>query len=269
MTGGSASFTGSIGINGLLKTASIGKNITGSDSGAMMLVNTGYLQADGIGKMTVGGALTAGTAGAGGLDTSGAIRSSVSIGSLTIGSLVGNATNPAIISAVGQARLIGNAKSDVAINTLKVTGNSAYADILAGYSPDTQNSTALLGTGVNADAQIGTVTIGGNFEATNIIAGVGQGTTGFGTAGSAALSGAGVADLPSIISKISKVIIEGTVIPTTNNSDSYGIAAQYIVSATISKTKLTLLAGPDNDTFANGKELQLPATTGDVFLYEV
>jgi hypothetical protein len=269
VTGGTADFTGNIIATGLIKSASITGDLTGGDSGATMLVNTGYVQASGIGTMAIKGSLVAGTAGAGGLDTSGAIRSTISIGSLTIGSIVGNATNPAIISAVGQASLTGNATTDVAIKTLKVTHNTTYGDILAGYNVDTQNSTQLLGTGVNANAQIGTVTIGGTYEATNIIAGAGPGTTGFGTAGSAALSGPGVADLPTIISKISKVIIEGSVIPTPNNSDTYGIAAQYVASATVGKTKLTLLAGPDNDTFANGKDQQLPGATGDVFLYEV
>jgi len=269
VTGGAADFTGNILANGLLKSASIAGNLTGGSSGATILINTGYVQANGIGTMTIKGSLVAGTAGAGGLDTSGAIRSTISIGNLAIGSIVGNATNPAIISAVGQASLISNATTDVAIKTLTIKGNTTYGDILAGYNTDTQNSTQLLGTGVNADAQIGTVTIGGNYEATNIIAGVGPGATGFGTASSAALSGPGVSDLPTIISKISKVIIEGTVVPTPNNSDTYGIAAQYIASATVSKAKLTLLAGPDNDTFANGKDLQLPASTGDVFLYEV
>jgi hypothetical protein len=274
VTGGSGDNTGTIFAAGLLKSASIGGDLTGSDSGTTKVTNTGYIQASGIGTLTIGGALTAGTAGIGGLDTSGAIRSTVSIGTLTIGSVVGNPSNPAIISAVGQARLLGTPTTDVAINKLTIKGDSIYADILAGYNTDT--STSLLGTGVNADAQIGTVTIGTAnagtvYEATNIIAGVGPGSTGFGTAGSVALSGAGVADLPSLISKISKVVINGTANPTANGTDSFGIAAQYIASATYNGTKLALLAGPDNDTFASGHEIALPpATAGaDVFLYEV
>ena len=84
-----------------------------------------------------------------------------------------------------------------------------------------------------------------------------------------ALSGAGVTNLPSIISKISKIVIAGTVDPTASTTDSYGIAAQYIVSAKVNGTQLALVAGPDNDTFANSKEQPLPNASGDVILYEV
>lgn len=267
VTGGSADNTGTISAFGLLKTATIQGSVIGSSSGATKLTNTGYIQAAGIGSMTVGGALQAGTVGAGGIDTSGAIRSTASIGSITLGSILGNAANPAVISAVGTAALTGSPHSDLALGTVKVLGNATYANLLAGYNTDTSSSP--LGTGVNADAQIGTVSIGGNLSGTNIIAGVAPGTGGFGTASSTALSGAGVADLPSLISKISKVVIAGSVIPTASNSDSFGIAAQYIASASVGGAKISLLSGPDNDTFAAGRQKQLPASTGDVFLYEV
>jgi hypothetical protein len=269
VTGGTADNTGTISIFGLLKSTTIGGSIIGSSSGSTLLTNTGYIQADGIGTMTVTGTLTSGTAGSGGIDTSGAIRSTVAIGSITVGSLVGNATNPAIISAVGKANLASNATSDLTIGTLTVKGAVAYADILAGYSTDTQNGSKPLGTGVNADAQIGTVIIEGNFTATNIVAGVGPGSTGFGTSGSSQLSGPGVSDMTSIISKISKVIIDGSVTPTSGTTDSYGIAAQYVVSASVDGAPVTLIAGPDNNTFAAHADQQLPTGTGDVFLYEV
>jgi len=272
VTGGTADSTGSLAIFGALGTGQINGSITGGNSGAALLSNTGYLEAGGITNLSVAGSLVAGTAGSGVLDTSGAIRSTAAIGSLTIGNLKGNATNPAIISAVGPANVTFGAASDVAIGKLTITGYSVYGDILAGYSADTQNSTALLGTGVNANAQIGTVTIGGNLTATNIIAGVGAGTNGFfGNAGSAALTGSGVSDLPSIVSKISRIIIGGVVTaPTVSTTDTFGIAAQQIVSASVHGTPLHLTAGPDNDTFANDADQPLlTGGNGDVTLYEV
>jgi len=271
ITGGSADDTGTISVFGLLKSATIKNNITGSNSATALLSDTGYVQADGIGTMTVGGALTAGqTSGPGTLDTSGAIRSTVAIGSITVGSLVGNATNPAIISAVGPANLAASAKTDVAIQNITVHGNATYGDILAGYNTETNGGMTPTGTGVNADAQIGTVSIGGNLEATNIIAGVGPGTTGFGTAGSAALSGAGVTDVPSIISTISRIIITGNVVaPATSTTDTYGIAAQYIANAKVAGQQLALIAGPDNDTFPFHDKQLLTGGNADVFLYEV
>jgi len=78
-----------------------------------------------------------------------------------------------------------------------------------------------------------------------------------------------VTDLPSIISKISKVVIVGTVDATASTTDSYGIAAQYIASARVDGTPLALMAGPDNDTFADSNEHRLPDANGDVVLYEV
>jgi hypothetical protein len=267
ITGGGGDNTGTVSVFGLLKKTTIEGSVIGSSSGATKLTNTGYIQAAGIGTMVIDGSLTAGTPGPGGLDTSGAIRSTVSIGSITLGSLQGNAANPAIVSAVGKASLLGKATSDVAIGNIKVAGVSSFADILAGYSTDT--STSLLGAGVNADAQIGTVTIVGTVSGTNIIAGVGPGANGFGTAGSGMLSGIGVADLPTIVSKISKIVLGSGISPTASGSDSYGISAQDIVSASVGGTKVALTAGADNDTFALGKDHQLPAGSGDTFLYEV
>jgi len=278
LSGGTGNFSGNIFSAGALKSATIGGSIIGSSVDGATLVNTGYVQAGGIGTMVVGDALVSGTVSNKGLlDTSGSIRSTVSIGSLTIGAIEGNATNPAIISAVGLARLVGTATTDVAIGTLKVIGNStlkvganvSYADILAGYSTDTQNSTALLGTGVNADAQIGTIQINGNLLATNIVAGVGADTNGlFGTAGSSALSGKGVADLPSIISKISNIIVGGV---SEGPDAAYGIAAQYVANATVGGVKVKLAPGADNDTFAKTAAHPLAGATGNTneILYEV
>jgi hypothetical protein len=181
---------------------------------------------------------------------------------------VGNATNPAIISAVGQSNQPAGATADVALGSVTIKGAATYGDILAGYSTNTNNGADPLGVGVSADAQIGTVTIDGNYTATNIIAGVGAGTTGFGTAGSAALSGTGVADLRSIISKITAVIIKGTVKPPASTSDHYGIAAQYIAGASYDGKKVALRAGAENDTFANDDTHPL-GTDGNVVLYEV
>ena len=275
LIGGSANDSGEIMISGLLSSLSINgaQGIAGgSNTSSTLLSDTGYVQAGGIGTLTVKNAVTAGTTTTADLlANSGAIRSTAAIDSITVGSLVGNSGASAIISAVGQANLPANAKTDVAIGKVTVVGNTTYGDILAGYNSDTANS--MFGTGVNADAQIGTVTIGGTLQTTNIIAGVGPGMSGFGTSGSAALSGQGVTDMPSIISKISSIVIKGNVIADSTPSESYGIAAQYIASAKVNGKTLPLTAGADNDTFANNTDLPLPTGTStaddDVVLYEV
>jgi hypothetical protein len=272
LDGGTADNTGVIAVLGVLNKGLINGNIVGSDSGTTLLTNTGYLQANAITSLTVGGSLMSGMAGSGGLDTSGAIRSSTTITSLTIDRLTGNSTNPAIISAVGRANVPVGSLSDVAIGSITVKTSSLYGDILAGYGTNTDNGTVPTGVGVNADAQIGTVTIGGNFTASNIIAGVGAGAGGFfGNSTSAALSGAGVTDLPTIISKISRVVIGGHVTgPVTTTADTFGVAAQYIVSASVAGTAIKLTAGADNDTFANSATHALrTGGNGNTTLYEV
>jgi hypothetical protein len=283
VTGGTGDDTGTISVLGLLKRTSIAGNVQGSTSGATMLTNTGYIQANGIGNMVIGGSLISGAAGSGGLDTSGAIRSADAIGSISLGAIIGNATNPAIVSAVGQSNFGENSTSDLAIGRITVGKSGAsptttvalYADILAGYSTNTNNGTDPLGTGVSAGAQIGAVQINGSIEATNIIAGVGTGSTayaatgntGFGTAGNTALSGSGVADF-SVLSKISQIIVTGKSLSTSSTTNTYGIAADYIAKASIDGSVVALMPGPDNDTFATFNDHVL-AKGGDTFLYEV
>ena len=276
--GGSADNSGEINVSGVLTNATVMGAIQGANNTtSTLLTNTGYLQAEGIGTLNLGSLVAGSTTGTGGLNSSGAVRSTVSIGVLDVGTLVGNASNPAIISAVGLTNQSATAKTDVAINRLTVTGPAAkgspvttYADILAGYNVDT-SATTPLGAGVSADAQINSVTIDGNMMATNIIAGVEAGTNGFGTSSSVALSGSGVMDLPSIISTISKIIITGTTLPAAASTDTYGIAAQYIASASYDGAALKLTTGPDNDTFANNAEhvLGSSADKSGTVLYEV
>jgi len=276
--GGSADNSGEINVSGVLTNATVMGAIQGANNTtSTLLTNTGYLQAEGIGTLNLGSLVAGSTTGTGGLNSSGAVRSTVSIGVLDVGTLVGNASNPAIISAVGLTNQSATAKTDVAINRLTVTGPAAkgspvttYADILAGYNVDT-SATTPLGAGVSADAQINSVTIDGNMMATNIIAGVEAGTNGFGTSSSVALNGSGVMDLPSIISTISKIIITGTTLPAAASTDTYGIAAQYIASASYDGAALKLTTGPDNDTFANHAEhvLGSSADKSGTVLYEV
>jgi hypothetical protein len=271
LAGGASSYSGNVAVFGTLSRATISKVQGSSNTGKSTLTNTGYIQANAIGTMTVG-SLISGSAVSGDLDTSGAIRATTTISSITIGTLQGTASNPAIISAVGPANVPVGATSDVAIGSITIKTGSSYGDILAGYNTNTNGGTTPLGTGANADAQIGTVTIGGGISATNIIAGVGTGTGGlFGNATSAALSGAGVTDLPTIVSKISRIVINGGITgPGTSTTDTYGIAAQYIATAIINGTALKLKAGADNDTFANGaQQALLNSGNGNTTLYEV
>ncbi len=279
LIGGGGNFSGLVFVQGTLVSASIGGNLLGgSDDGTNFLSSSGYVHAGRIGTMVVGGSVFAGDDNGGGNVNSGAIRSASDIGSLTVrGSLEGRSV-PVIISAVGQANSTGAV--DLAIGSLTVGGRVFGAEILAGYSPDLTNSP--YGEPVNADAQIGTVRVGGNWIISNLIAGVARGSdTYFGDSNDAKISGTGIKDnLDSrTISRITAVIIGGYVAGSSAADDVYrgGIGAQWIGRVvTGGVAVLPLHGGISNDTFAATATYALGTTRGvgnvdsrDFHVYEI
>jgi hypothetical protein len=120
-----------------------------------------------------------------------------------------------------------------------------FAEILAGYGVSA-TAAAPRGAASNPDAQIGSVTIGGNIHATNIVAGAAPGPDGrFGTADDVRIATIAGGNDPKLVSRIASVIIKGTVEPTAEN---YGIIAQHIVSVKVGATSANLLNGAGNDT---------------------
>lgn len=277
LNGGGNSDSGFISVGGTLGTATILGNIFGGDSGgANQLDNSGYIEADRITTLTIGGSIIAGTDGGGGLTNSGAIRSQNDIGTLTVkGSLEGNATNPVIITAVGQ--VIASGTTDIAMRNVNVLGRVFNAEILAGYSPDLSNS--FFGEPVNADAQIVNVKVGGDWIASDLIAGVDSGTDSFfGDFNDTAMAGSGVTDRAAVVSKISSIIIGGRALGTASSGDAirFGFGAQHIVSMKVGGvTPLQLFAGRGTDTFTALSTYPLGTTQGtfgdgfDVHVYEV
>ena len=240
-------------------TLTITGSIIGSEaSGFARLVLTGCVFAGRIGTLTLGGSLIAG------FDFTseeyffnGAIVVRDDIGTLTIkGSLIGNSTNRAIISARGQAAPSGT--TDLAIGKLTVNGRVEYGQILAGYNQDRQPK--------NADAQIGPVIVGGDWIASDLVAGAIAGFSGgFGSGGDTKISGAGVKDVANVFSKITSVVIGGQVLGTFSNSDHSGFVAENIGSFKVKggTTTYSLLAGNSNDFQL------LSLLTGDVGLDEI
>jgi hypothetical protein len=184
------------------------------------------------------------------VDQTGDIISGGIIGQVKIGgSIVGNSTTDAVISALGQAT--PKAPSDIAIAGLAVGGRVEDADILAGY-----DSVSLAPT--NADAQIGNVSVAGDWIASNLLAGAEP-------SGGQFAKITGGTDNAAITSSIGSITIGGQVLgtpATINNSDSYGFAAELVKSLSIGGTKIKLLSGPDNDYLPIG-------ATADVALEEV
>ena len=111
----------------------------------------------------------------------------------------------------------------------------------------------VLANGDPADATIGTVTIGGDFEASTIAAGISAGVDGFfGNSDDHLIN-----NPSSAISRIASVIISGNVLGTASATDHFGIVAANIDSVKIGAavqlltpaldTPLELLSSTSND----------------------
>ncbi|MBC7965874.1 MAG: hypothetical protein H7Z17_08110, partial [Fuerstia sp.] len=242
LIGGTSSYSGQIFSTIVINNLTIAGNIRGgSATGTQDLVWTGLVHcASGrIDSLTLGGSLIAGTdATTGTFEHNGAIRAGNNIGRIAIrGSIVGNATNAAYILAFGQQ--IPPAGSDVAIGAINVTGRVEHALIHAGVDSFGRS---------NADAQIGTVTVGGDWIASSLVAGAQAGADGvFGTQDDAKFSGAFTRDAAAVFSRINSVIIGGQVVGTEFTGDHFGIVAESVGSLSIGANLIPLLAGKHND----------------------
>jgi hypothetical protein len=267
VVGGMAILSGGISGDdiGLVK---IGRDLRGGSLSATATDNldeSGCIEGDRVGGVVIGGSIIAGrddhptfT-----LSRSGAIIAR-ELGPLAIkGSLMGNETNPVSITARGQAT--PGTAGDVAIAKITVGGRVERAQILAGY--DISKPPAP----INADASIGPVSVGGDWIASNLVAGV----LNLGT--DDAVGGVGAAadnvnfgdshdrlitssDDPNLISRIAKITIKGLVIGTGADADHFGFVAQQIGAFKVGGFTLPLISGND--------VVELSPLTGDFTLRE-
>jgi len=255
LVGGAQSYAGRITVSGRANTIFVGRSIFGgSASGNQPLIDAGFVGAQQIGSLTVGGSIYAGTDNTSGqFSGNGAVNAGFDIGSVTVnGSLVGNSTNRAVISAYGQPNPV--AGHDVAIGSVTIKGDADQALILAGVDYN-QNP-------LNADAQIGTVTIGGDWIMSSVAAGVTPVAPGFYGFLDAKMSGPNVKDNASFSSKIKSVTIAGQALGSPGGLDFYGFVAEEVGAVRIGGTPLHLTAGAHDDNLIFGP-------TGDDFVHEV
>jgi hypothetical protein len=259
IVGGAGMPSGFVGAGTIGNLSVGGSVIGGSASGNANLSASGFVGANHIKALTVGGSLVAGTdATTGYFSGNGIVFATYEIGSVTIkGSVLGNPTNPAVISAGGQQFAAGGA--DLAIGSVTVRGRVEHGLIEAGTAPDGN----FVFVPTNADAQIGSVTVGGDWVASSIAAGVTTGADGwFGTPDDARARGPGVKDDPAVASRVGRVRIGGQVLGSVGGSDHYGIVAENVGAMTVGGTAIALVAGNGND--------HLPAgLTGDFSIDEV
>jgi len=211
-----------------------------------------------IGAVKIGGSFLGGQLSAG-----------ADLGAVTVrGDIVGTAAAPVVISAFGKA--IAPAKgSDLAIKSLNVAGGVEYLRVLAGYD--------LALNGANADASVGAVTVGADWRASTLLAGVAVGGDSFaGTGDETKLGGGGIRDNSAIIATVASLTIKGQAFGTADTfTDAFGIVAEQINKAKVGGVSFKFVKGPDTastapDVFAlaaNG-----PGATGllsDFFLREI
>jgi len=159
LIGGSGVGTGLIGAGRTLGSVIVrGNVIGGSASGFTPLYESGFIYGGTIRSVTIGGSLIAGTD-----NTSsqfllnGSVLALNQLGRITInGSVIGNSTSQAVISAGGQLAATGT--TDLAIGSVIVRGRVEHGLIIAGVDP----VTTLDYQPVDADAQIGSVFVGGD-----------------------------------------------------------------------------------------------------------
>ena len=249
--GGAASSTGKIVANdGTIGAVKIGRDLVGgSVTGADTANGTGYIQGQRILSVTVGGSIIAGTdTSVGTLTQSGSIRAEEDLGFISVkGGLIGNVTTDVVISARGKA--VPTATTDLAIASITVGGRVENAKILAGFDIDLNE--------INGDAQIGTIKVGGDWIASSVSAGVGDGGDGFGNANDTLIPGSG-----AIVARIAAIQIGGIVIGTGVAGDRFGFVSQQIGSFKSLGFSAPLTGAPLD-------VIQLPLVTADVTIREV
>jgi hypothetical protein len=262
--GGSGSSSGRIFSGGAMGHVRIaGDLIGGSIAGTASLADSGLIiSGERIASVTLGGSLIAGTdASTGTLTRCGAIVAGDDLGPVKIGSILGNSTNPALISAVGQAE---NPTSgfDTTIASLTVKGDVRFAQILAGFDSAK--------TPINFDAAIGAVNVGRDWVASSLVAGANN------LGADDALGGTGLnadnvnfgdvhdklqtGDDSLFIARIASITIKGTVRGSLSSGDHFGFVAQQIGKLTIGGRAVPLTEGKD--------DLPLPFAN-DVRVHEV
>jgi hypothetical protein len=141
-----------------------------------------------------------------------------------------------------------------------VRGHVEHGLIAAGVDP----VTTLAYQPVDADAQIGSVFVGGDWIASSIVAGAVAGTDGyFGDSDDSGMVGVALfKDNPIAFSKIGSVTIGGQVLGTIGGTDHYGFVAETIGSVHIGGTRVPTAPGMHTDDVSIG-------TTGDFSILEI
>jgi hypothetical protein len=200
---------------GLVAIGSIGSVNVGKDIRGGLDTFSGSVSAtDNIGPVTIGGSLIGGTGFA-----SGTVAANGTLGALKVG------------GDVDRGRVWGVGS----IASIAVSGSVLSAEFLSGYNTGR--------VAVNADATIGTVTVDGDWVASNLVAGALTTDSYFGNGGDRVVSSG-----TTKVAKITSIAIKGQAIGTPGGADHFGFVAEEIGSFTVGgTTRFPLTDGPAND----------------------
>jgi hypothetical protein len=234
LIGGDFNNTGTITAQGA-GAITIHGDILGGNAFGTTVSDTGSIHVKRLASLTVGGSIQAGRQDFGGtLAHSGAVQADLDIGPVMVkGSLLGSGTTLAVITAGGA--MFPTATLDVAIKSVTIGGNVERAWILGGVNVN-------FGA-IDGNAQIGAVSVGGDWIASTMESG-GTSTDGFfGDANDAEYNG-------GTISKIASIRIKGHVLGEPGTNQTFGFFAGQIGSFSYNGLTLALTPGAHNDPFA-------------------
>ena len=230
--GGSGFFSGALNVGGSIGKVVIKRDQIGGDGIASGLIFASNAGAN-IASVTIGGDARGGDA-----DFSGGILAGGTLGPVSIkGDVIGTAEQAYVIR--GSGPLTGT--KSIAIASVKVGGDFEHALILAGYGNNN--------TPTNGHAQIGAISVGGDWIASSVTAGLltRAGATdalGFFGDGDDVFINAGPA---GVIASIASITIKGRAVGSQETGDRFGIVAEQIGAVTVGGVKLSLTPGKSND----------------------
>ncbi len=272
VVGGLVGDSGSLQVDGTSKTAAIliGGSVRGGggfNSGTVFAddvtaltvrgnfeqsVQGGFILAARVGKLAIGGSVLGTAAGTTAIQLQSVAEFMVG------GSIVGDDGAPLVIAVVDLTSFFDTNPSKVLIGKLTVGGSVRNARILAGLEA--------VNTIENSDAQIGLVTVGGDWIASDLVAGIAAGAGNrFGDTNDAFVVAPG--DNAALFSRIGAVVIGGRVRGTAAAGDHFGFVAQQIGSFKLAGVSIALTLPPAKDVIEIGNTGV--AATNDVTLREV